>query len=212
MQLEQQESFEIKGPQLEVLGEVESKLPPVVKKKPVAILVIAVAALVSVFGIGGASMKAAYNEVARSYTAVNERNQGIQQDFATQADAAANMVRLAGRVLGETDGDVTATADALAAWNANSEITPEVQYALNSKLYSTVDTLYTAAANEADSKTKDQLTVLRQTFVSAQNTIDRSAAEYNDAVQQYRRGTEMFPAPVIGALWGANDLPLYGPQ
>lgn len=212
MQLEQQETFEIKGPQLEIFGEVESKLPPVAKKKPVALAVIAIAAVVSVFGIGGAGMKAAYNEVARSYTAVNERNHGIQQDFATQADAAANMVRLAGRVLGENDADVTATAEALAAWNANSEITPEVQYALNSKLYSTVDTLYTAAADEADSKTKGQLIDLRDTFIDAQNTIDRSAADYNDAVQQYRRQTGMFPAPIIGALWGTNDLPLYGPQ
>ena len=36
MQLEQQESFTIHGPQLEILGEVETKLPAPVKKRPVA--------------------------------------------------------------------------------------------------------------------------------------------------------------------------------
>ena len=36
MQLEQQESFTIHGPQLEILGEVETKLPAPAKKRPVA--------------------------------------------------------------------------------------------------------------------------------------------------------------------------------
>ena len=36
MQLEQQETFEIKSPQLEVFGQVESKLPAPAKKRPFA--------------------------------------------------------------------------------------------------------------------------------------------------------------------------------
>ena len=57
MQLEQQESFEIKGPQLEVFGEVETKLPAPAKKRPTALAVLVAAALVSVLGIGGAQLK-----------------------------------------------------------------------------------------------------------------------------------------------------------
>ena len=34
MQLEQQESFEIKGPQLEVFGEAETRLPAAAKSAP----------------------------------------------------------------------------------------------------------------------------------------------------------------------------------
>ena len=41
MQLEQQESFTIHGPQLEILGEVETKLPAPAKKRPVAAGVLA---------------------------------------------------------------------------------------------------------------------------------------------------------------------------
>lgn len=50
MQLEQQESFEIKGPQLEVFGEAETRLPAAAKKRPAALAVLAVAIVASVLG------------------------------------------------------------------------------------------------------------------------------------------------------------------
>ena len=53
MQLEQQESFEIKGPQLEVFGEAETRLPAAAKKRPAALTVLAVAIVASVLGILG---------------------------------------------------------------------------------------------------------------------------------------------------------------
>ena len=53
MQLEQQESFEIKGPQLEVFGEAETRLPAAAKKRPAALAVLAVAIVASVLGILG---------------------------------------------------------------------------------------------------------------------------------------------------------------
>ena len=59
MQLEQQETFELHGPQLEVFGEIENRLPPPARKRPAAALVLAALALVSVFGIGGAKLKGA---------------------------------------------------------------------------------------------------------------------------------------------------------
>ena len=51
MQLEQQENFTIHGPQLEILGEVETKLPAPAKKRGTASIVLAALALVSVLGI-----------------------------------------------------------------------------------------------------------------------------------------------------------------
>ena len=45
MQLEQQETFEIKSPQLEVFGQVESKLPAPAKKRPFAAGFLAVMVL-----------------------------------------------------------------------------------------------------------------------------------------------------------------------
>ena len=52
MQLEQQETFAIHGPQLEVLGEVETKLPAPAKKRSTASLVLFARALLSFFYIG----------------------------------------------------------------------------------------------------------------------------------------------------------------
>ena len=57
MQLEQQESFTISGPQLEVFGQVETNLPAPAKKRSTASVFLVVLALLSVFGIGGAKLK-----------------------------------------------------------------------------------------------------------------------------------------------------------
>ena len=53
MQLQEQETFTISGPQLAVLGAAESRLPAPARKKPAAALFLAALALVSVFGFGG---------------------------------------------------------------------------------------------------------------------------------------------------------------
>ena len=96
MQLEQQETFTIHGPQLEVLGEVESKLPAPAKKRSTASVVLVALALVSVFGIGGAKLKGKYNDTAKIYTAIDKYNNSIQTDFGTQVDAGDMMILVLG--------------------------------------------------------------------------------------------------------------------
>ena len=94
MQLEQQETFEIKSPQLEVFGQVESKLPAPAKKRPFAAGFLAVMVLVSVFGIGGVQLKSRYRNVAEIYTSeVDKHGNSIQGDFTTLTDTAANLMR-----------------------------------------------------------------------------------------------------------------------
>lgn len=101
MQLEQQETFVIQGPQLEVLGTVESRLPPPARKRPVAALVLAVLALGSVVGIGGARLQGLRSRTIRMYASQqDEYGHSIQGDFAAQTDAAASLIRVAGNVLG----------------------------------------------------------------------------------------------------------------
>jgi len=93
MQLEQQETFEIKSPQLEVFGQVESKLPAPAKKRPFAAGFLAVMVLVSVFGIGGVQLKSRYRNVAEIYTSeVDKHGNSIQGDFTTLTDTAANLI------------------------------------------------------------------------------------------------------------------------
>lgn len=213
MQLEQQESFEIKGPQLEVFGEVETKLPAPAKKRPTALAVLVAAALVSVLGIGGAQLKGQWRETSEIYTnQIDEYGNGIQQDFSSQADAAASLIRIAGAVVGEQDADLQAAQTALENWNkAADRKNANEQYTLNRQLYTAIDTLYTAAADEADSKAKDQLTDLYDSFVSSQMILDRETAAYNQQADAYLKLTRGFPGGVQAALWGVGDIPTFEP-
>lgn len=213
MQLEQQESFEIKGPQLEVFGEVETKLPAPAKKRPTALAVLAAAALVSVLGIGGAQLKGQWRETSEIYTnQIDEYGNGIQQDFSSQADAAASLIRIAGVVVGEQDADLQAAQTALENWNkAADRKNANEQYTLNQQLYTAIDTLYTAAADEADSKAKGQLTDLYDSFVSSQMILDRETAAYNQQADAYLKLTRGFPGGVQAALWGVGDIPTFEP-
>lgn len=213
MQLEQQESFEIKGPQLEVFGEVETKLPAPAKKRPTALAVLAAAALVSVLGIGGAQLKGQWRETSEIYTnLIDEYGNGIQQDFSGQADAAASLIRIAGAVVGEQDADLQAAQTALENWNkAADRKNANEQYTLNQQLYTAIDTLYTAAADEADSKAKGQLTDLYDSFVSSQMILDRETAAYNQQADAYLKLTRGFPGGVQAALWGVGDIPTFEP-
>ena len=213
MQLEQQESFEIKGPQLEVFGEVETKLPAPAKKRPTALAVLAAAALVSVLGIGGAQLKGQWRETSEIYTnQIDEYGNGIQQDFSGQADAAASLIRIAGAVVGEQDADLQAAQTALENWNeAADRQNANEQYTLNRQLYTAIDTLYTAAADEADSKAKGQLTDLYDSFVSSQMILDRETAAYNEQADAYLKLTRGFPGGVQAALWGVGDIPTFEP-
>lgn len=213
MQLEQQESFEIKGPQLEVFGEVETKLPAPAKKRPTALAVLVAAALVSVLGIGGAQLKGQWRETSEIYTnQIDEYGNGIQQDFSSQADAAASLIRIAGAVVGEQDADLRAAQTALENWNkAADRKNANEQYTLNRQLYTAIDTLYTAAADEADSKAKGQLTDLYDSFVSSQMILDRETAAYNQQADAYLKLTRGFPGGVQAALWGVGDIPTFEP-
>lgn len=211
MQLEQQETFVIHGPQLEVLGTAESKLPAPLKKRGTAAAVLAALALVSVFGIGGARLKGLHDKTAALYTAAQDKyGHSIQGDFAAQADAAANLIRVAGRTLGQGDASVQAAQAALDAWNAQGDADPAQQYALNRTLAGAVDLVYTAAADTA-AQEKGQLDDLYASFTSAQATVERAAAAYNEQAQAYNQTAGGFPAVVLAGLWGAQPLAYFAP-
>lgn len=212
MQLQQQETFTIQGPQLEVLGQVESKLPAPARRKPMAALVLVVLALVSVFGIGGLKLKGRYAQVQALYTtATNEYGDGIQTDLAAQADAAASLIRLAGRILGESEPTVAQANAALDGWNA-ADTTPAAQYRANQTLYAAVGDTYTAASLQADTDQRNQLDALYSEFTSRQALVERAAAnDYNPAAEEYNRTTASFPGNLIGGVWGVGYADLFAP-
>ena len=192
MQLEQQETFEIKSPQLEVFGQVESKLPAPAKKRPFAAGFLAVMVLVSVFGIGGVQLKSRYRNVAEIYTSeVDKHGNSIQGDFTTLTDTAA---------------------DLLAQWQ-DTAIAPAAQYAVIHQLDNAVDAMYTAAKAKATDDALDQINSLDASYVSTQSILQREIAQnYTTAAQSYNTMASGFPANVIGTLWGAGQVELYAAQ
>lgn len=215
MQLEQQETFEIKGPQLEVFGQVESKLPSPAKKRPFAAGFLAVMVLVSVFGIGGVQLKSRYRNVSEIYTSeVDKHGNSIQGDFTTLTDTAANLMRACQKVLGEADSSCTTVADLLAQWQ-DTAIAPAAQYAVIHQLDNAVDAMYTAAKAKAKASgdALDQIDSLDASYVSTQSILQREIAQnYTTAAQSYNTMASGFPANVIGTLWGAGQVELYAAQ
>ena len=203
MQLEQQETFEIKSPQLEVFGQVESKLPAPAKKRPFAAGFLAVMVLVSVFGIGGVQLKSRYRNVAEIYTSeVDKHGNSIQGDFTTLTDTAANLMRACQKVLGEADSNCTTVADLLAQWQ-DTAIAPAAQYAVIHQLDNAVDAMYTAAKAKATDDALDQINSLDASYVSTQSILQREIAQnYTTAAQSYNTiASAVLAAVTAAAVW-----------
>ncbi|WP_294448966.1 hypothetical protein [uncultured Gemmiger sp.] len=205
MQLEQQETFRIEGPQLEVFGQAESKLPAPAKKRPAAALALVVLALVSVLGIGGAKLNTKYNQVRAIYSASNEHGQSMENDLSLRADAAANLIRLCGQVLGEDAPSVQAAQQALDDWNATDADHPADQFAANTALGSAVDIMYNEVVDAG--KSTGSIEAQHTEFLSRQDIILRTAGnDYNPAAEEYNKTLSAFPANVVGALWGIGEV------
>ena len=212
LELEQQETFIIEGPQLEPLGQVESKLPAPARKRPVAAAALAVVAFVSVGGIGGFKLRGARAAAAAVYTQADEYGNSIGSDLAAGADAAASLIRLGGRILGEDAAEVTYAAEQLAIWNA-TPAEPDEQYDQFAALSRAVEDLYLAAGRKADDDQAAQLDALYAELTSRRDIVAHTATDtYNPAATRYNETAARFPANLIGTLWGLEPVPLYGPS
>ena len=133
---------------------------------------MAALALVSVFGLGGFKLRGRYDRVCAAFSASDEYGNSIVQDLAAQADAAASLIRLGGRILGEEDADVSYAAQALDAYNRSDKQNAADQYRCNANLTGAVGDLYLAAGRRADDDAKAQLEALYAEFTSRQAIVD----------------------------------------
>lgn len=213
MELEQNETFTITGPQLEVLGELEGRLPAPARRRPAAAGFFAVMVLLSVFGIGGARLKARRSEVMSLYlSGATAHGNSIQNDFSTQLDNAANLLRACRKVLGESDGTCAAVADLIARWD-DTDTAPAAQYEVIHALDSAVDVMYNAAKAQANGDALEQIEGLDANYVSTQSILQREIAQsYTPAAQEYNALAASFPASLIGAVRGAGPVELYAAQ
>ena len=200
-------TFEITGPQLEVLGRAEQRLPAPAKR-PWAARVIAVAlALAAVFGLGGAKLAAYHSSVEAQYTqGVRGDGMGIASDLQARGNAAANIITLGEALLGENDPLVLNARAALDALQAESM--PSAQYAANLQLGVAVDALYQQLTAVAAGQGKGEtLSTPWSEFLSRQSIIEHDG--YNEAARRYNDTVSGFPAGLIGALWGVQEVELF---
>ena len=169
MQLEQQETFTIHGPQLEILGEVETKLPAPAKKRGVASLVLAALAFVSVFGIGGARLKGTQTAAIAAYTEMCTTNSG-RTDTGRLAQAAAQVVAEAGTILGE---DNAAVQQAQKAVNEYIGDISRQQPTVHSEMVNAVELAYKTAQAQRDKQDRRELDIAHDEFTSYENIIVR---------------------------------------
>lgn len=201
----QNESYDLSGKGLGSLGELENALPAPLKKASAARAVLLLTVIVSVFGIGGAKLHGQYNDVQNTYTATDKYGHSMQDDLATQADAAANLIRQSEKILSPDSDDILYAKDALADWNEAAKTNdPSKQYQANKALSGAVDTLFLSSKATTD----DLATIqgLYDEFLSCQSIIERSGASYNNQVKDYQDMTKQFPANVLGFLWGCSEL------
>ena len=204
MQLEQQETFTIHGPQLEILGEVETKLPAPAKKRGVASLVLVALALVSVFGIGGARLKETQTAAVAAYTEMCTTNSG-RTDTGRLAQAAAQVVTEAGAILGE---DNAAVQQAQKAVNEYIGDISRQQPTVHSEMINAVELAYKTAHAQRDKQDRRELDIAHDEFTSYENIIVR---EYLTKYNKYAAvvNSTAFPTVQLGALWGVETMPTF---
>ena len=204
MQLEQQESFTIHGPQLEILGEVETKLPAPAKKRGTASIVLVVLALVSVFGIGGAKLKGTESRAVASYSTMCTTNSG-RTDAGKLAQAANDVLSGAGQILGQDDDLVRQAQKAVNAYIGDiSRTSPTVHL----EMVDAVELAYKTAQAKVDREERRDMDLAHDEFVSYENIIVR---EYLTKYNEYASvlDSTAFPTAQIGELWGVNSLPTF---
>ena len=191
------------------LAGLEKALPAALRSRALAFVLAAAVLAAGVVGIGGAKLKGRQASVQALYTATNEHGSGMTGDLALRADAAANLIRLCGQVLGTDDATVQAAQAALDGWNAAAGAGgPADQFAANTALGGAVTAMYqqTDAAGGVTEAISGQYTE----FLSRQDIILRTAAnDYNPAAQGYNDTVSGFPANVIGLLWGVGEVQLF---
>ena len=133
------------GPQLEVLGEVETKLPQPVQRRATAWVLTAAVALAAVFGLGGMKLQSAHRAAVKEFTTgAHEEYEGfsLSGDLNERLEAGATLAKIGKQQLGETNAFVNeAFAQVDALKEALASGSPAACYRANTALGKAADRL-----------------------------------------------------------------------
>lgn len=192
------------------LAGLEQALPAPLRTQAAAAALCVVLALVSVFGLGGAKLKAQYTAAADSFTVGVAADNGytMMDELTSRADNAANIITSAGNA-GADAGYLEVARLALASYQQVLEQGDVSNiYAANVSLTAAIDQLY--ADLQAKSDTPMSMGAVQtqySQFNSSGNILTNLS--YNDTAAQYNAEAGGFPAGLIGALWGVQEVELF---
>lgn len=202
--MELQEEYRVSGPQLAVLGEVETKLPAPAKKRPTALAVLAAAILAATLGLGGFKLKGQYQQAAELYYTEND-GYSIGYLVEQSRNYGANMARVAAQVLGESD-PLVQEVSGLVEQLGQTDL-PAEQYLLESRLVADLKALYELTAPELSGSQYDSF---RGQYQEALSAFEQSGhMQYNIVAGDYNKIARGFPANLMAGLWGAEEVSLY---
>lgn len=192
------------------LAGLEKALPAPLRTQAAAVALCAVMVLASVLGLGGAKLSARYEQAAGAFTAGVAADDGytMWDELNTRANTAANILTSAGNA-GAEQGYIDAASAALTAFEAALDKGDVSElYAANQTLTAAVDQLY--ADLQAKSATPTSMGAVQaqySQFNSAGNTLNYLS--YNEIAARYNAEARGFPAGLIGALWGVQEVELF---
>ena len=178
------------------------------KKRSVAIVILAIVVVVSVL-FGSHRSLAALRQDAQDVFTQGEKGDGlsIEHDLESRVQLSSNLVTVARRYLDADASSVTGAEQAAAALSAAR--TPGEKYRANAGLDSAFGTLYAQLGEKSLSEQDARYRTRIQTdFQSRNATISHDA--YNRVAQNFNEGVlGSFPAGLLGAATGIQPLELY---
>lgn len=166
------------------------------ENRPLACLVLVLAVLVGVLGIGTAKVR------GMAGTALDYYNQNMAADFTARETAAQTILGIAGQELGEDDAKVQAAASALA--ESQAAATPAEKYTAGTKLETAVGIVYNALPQAARDPQKSAAQLAWSEFVSRTDILSHSMEEYNTYAQAVQDTIKGFPASLLARLAGVD--------
>ena len=150
------------------------------ENRPIACLVLVLAVLVGVLGIGTAKVRGVAG------TALDYYNQNMAADFTARETAAQTILGIAGQELGQ------------------AAATPAEKYTAGTKLETAVGIVYNALPQAARDPQKSAAQLAWSEFVSRTDILSHSMEKYNTYAQAVQDTIEGFPASLLARLAGVD--------
>ena len=207
------------SPLQQKLAKLERALPKALRSRALALALALLVLCGGAVGIGGAKLRARYNEAAGWYTvgAPADNGYNLNEELNLRANTAANVITTAVNTpgLGANAPAVTAAQVALDGFTACQEALDEdgagmhEMYRANEALGAAVDLLYGELQALADDPLNMGAVGQQYGQFNSAGTI-LGSLRYNEAVAAYQADTGGPWASVLKGLFGVGEIEVFG--